>query len=541
MSVKACLVATLLTPPSEGGGELRTLPDAVEWLEVRGDLVGQPDPDWLRSRFKGSLLFTLRSSAEGGCFEGSPGERRNHLLAAAPHYDLIDLEGERDLVPDLLAGISPEKRLISWTGRADSSELRGRVQQVTEVEARLYKLAAAAVATSDGFAPLDTLRSLHRKDVVAFATGEAGFWTRLLAPHLGAPFVFGNVGDNQPSLSEPGISQLVHDYGLPQLPTLGNLYGIVGNPVTHSLSPRLHNAAYRALGLPGLFVPFQEESFDRFWQDMVRSGAIESVGASIRGLTVASPHKVAALQAAASATPMVHRAASTNVFIRSGRGWTADTTDPEGAVVALRERGIAIKRRKAAVVGCGGAGRAVAAALDKLGAEVTLVNRSLDRGERAGALLHLPFVPLSQFSSDGCSLIVNATPLGRNGEALPFDLRRMEPAGSVIDLTYGHETTPLVRQALGLGMTAIEGLEVLLIQVLHQFHLMTGLDMPLDLAREQLGLQVREPFFPGTCQSPSTHVAGTEADERDRDALNDRGLSLGLGARMWRARTERAL
>ena len=520
MAAKACLVATMSTPPAAGGIQLRALPEAVEWLEVRGDLIG-PDPDWLRSHFKGNLLYTLRSKAEGGRFEGSSRERQNHLLAAAPHYDLIDLESERDLVPDLLAGISPQKRLISWTGVADSSGLRRRVQRVIEVEARLYKLAAVAAKTTDGFAPLETLRSFHRSDIVAFATGAAGFWTRLLAPRLGAPFVFGSL-DDRLSLSEPGIAQLAQDYGLPQLPPLGDLYGIVGSPVAHSLSPRLHNAAYRALSLPGLFVPFQEESFDRFWDDVVRDDALELFGVSLKGLTVASPHKEAALNSGTRATPMVHRAASTNIVTRRDREWTADTTDPEGVAIALRERNIATKRRKAAVVGCGGAGRAVAAALHKLGADVTLVNRSLDRGVRAGALLGLPFVSLSKFSSDGYSLIVNATPLGRNGEALPFDVRGMQPHGSVVDLTYGHETTPLVREALSLGMTAIEGLEVLLIQVLRQFRLMTGREMPPDLPRERLGLRALEPFAPRSRQAP---VADS---------------SLGLAARMW-TRTERAL
>jgi 3-dehydroquinate dehydratase/shikimate dehydrogenase len=314
----------------------------------------------------------------------------------------------------------------------------------------------------------------------------------------------------------------MQDYGLPHLPPLGDLYGIVGSPVAHSLSPRLHNAAYRALGLPGLFVPFAEQSFDRFWDDVIRGDTFESFSTSIRGLTVASPHKEAALNSGARATPMVHRAASTNIFTRSGNGWTADTTDPEGVVVALSERGIVIERRKVAVVGCGGAGRAVAAALDRLGADVTLVNRSLDRGARAGALLGLPFVPLARFSSDGYSLIVNATPLGRNGEALPFDVCRMEPNGSVVDLTYGHETTPLVHEARSLGMTAIDGLEVLLIQVLRQFRLMTGRDMPRDLPRERLGLRA--------------------LDERGRNASNDDArLSLGVAAGVWRPRTEGAL
>jgi 3-dehydroquinate dehydratase/shikimate dehydrogenase len=490
---KACLIGTLMAPPSPRGDDLRALPREVEWLEVRGDLTGDLDAEWLRSHFKGSLLYTLRSAAEGGRFEGSAHERRSRLLRAAAHYDLIDLEGEQDLVPELIDGVAATKRLISWAGHAaDVGELRARAQQITSFEARLYKLAPAATKNSDGIVPLEVLRSFKRRDIVAFATGEAGFWTRLLAPYLGASFIFGIIGDSQPSLSEPTIAQLIQDYGFPDLPPLGDLYGIVGNPVAHSLSPRLHNAAYRALGLSGLFVPFQETSFDDFWRHMVQTDTLQSFGASIKGLTVASPHKEAALNAGACGSTMVRRANATNIFTRNGNGWKADTTDPEGTVLALSDHGVDIRHQRAAVVGCGGAGRAVAAALDEMGAAVTLVNRSPGRGIRAQELLGLPFVPLSQFSPDDFSMVVNATPLGRNGEALPFDVRRMRSGGSVVDLTYGRERTPLVRQALALGMTAIEGLDVLLIQVLRQFRLMTGADMPPELPRERLGLPVRE-------------------------------------------------
>src|SRR6185295_17792555 len=254
-----------------------------------------------------------------------------------------------------LREIPAGKRLISWTGpTADLDELRRRALQITSCAARLYKLTPIASANSDGIAPLELLRALNRRDVVAFAAGEAGFWTRVLAPYLGAPVVFGAIAARQPSLSEPTIAQLVEDYGLPELPPPGDLYGIVGNPVAHSLSPRLHNAAYRALGLPGLFVPFQETSFEDFWRRMVQADALRSFGTAIKGLTVASPHKEAALlHAGASGSPMVQRAGATNIFTRNGRGWKADTTDPEGTVVALREHGIAVSRQKAAVVGCG--------------------------------------------------------------------------------------------------------------------------------------------------------------------------------------------
>lgn len=484
------LVGTLTAPPPPQGAELNALAQSVEWLEVRADLVGDINPEWLRNHFSGNLLYTLCGRDEGGRSEGGSEERRRRLLEAAQYYDLIHLDADKDLASELLDRIPPHRRLISWSGAATGfRELGDRIREISSTPARLYKLSPAANNASDGLAPLIALRTINRKDVIAFATGQAGFWSRLLAPHFGAPFVFGVLNTPHNGLGEPTISQLVEDYGLPRLPPLGALFGIIGNPVSHSLSPRLHNAAYRALGFPGLFVPFQEGSFSDFWRDMIESQQLESLQASIRGLTVASPHKEAALNSAASISSMVRRAGATNIFIRNGKGWNADTTDPQGAVVALRNRGIAIRNQKAAVIGCGGAGRAVAAALDKQGAQVTLVNRSMDRGLQAQRLLGLPFIPLAEFSADNYSTLVNATPVGRNGDALPFDVGRMPADGIVIDLAYGREATPLAAGALSMGLRAVDGLEVLLIQVLHQFRLMTGLEMPLELARARLGFR----------------------------------------------------
>jgi 3-dehydroquinate dehydratase/shikimate dehydrogenase len=484
------LVGTLTAPPSSQRAELTALDHSVDWLEVRADLAGDVNPEWLRNHFSGKLLYTLRSREEGGLFDGSPEERRTRLRQAARYYHLIDLEADRDLASELVNGIPPERRLISWSGAASGfQELNDRVDKITTTSARLYRLLPAAKRAADGLAPLTVLRKLNRRDVIAFASGQAGFWSRLLAPHFGAPFVFGVVGRGNNGLGEPTISQLIEDYGLPGLPHLGALYGIVGSPVSHSLSPRLHNAAYRALSFPGLFVPFQEERFCDFWRDMIQSDDLEFLRASIKGLTVASPHKEAALDSAASTSSMVKLAGSTNIFVRNGKGWVADTTDPQGAVVALARWGIGIKGRKAAVIGCGGAGRAVAAALHQRGVDVTLVNRGFERGLLAQSLLGLPFVSLAKFSPDNHSMLVNATPVGRNGEALPFDVNKMPAESIVIDLTYGRETTPLVARAISLGLRAVGGLEVLLIQVLQQFRLMTGLEMPLDLARERLGLR----------------------------------------------------
>jgi shikimate 5-dehydrogenase len=177
----------------------------------------------------------------------------------------------------------------------------------------------------------------------------------------------------------------------------------------------------------------------------------------------------------------------------NGGVWEGESTDPDGVVLPLRERGIDLTARRAAVVGTGGAGRSAAEGLSAAGARVTLINRSIERGERAAELLGLPFIPLEDFDPRGFDLLVNATSLGRGGrkddQALPFPVDGLGKDVVVIDLVYTEEPTPLLRAAAARGCTVIDGREVLMDQALGQFRMMTGREMPLDLARRILGLE----------------------------------------------------
>ena len=488
--IKATLIATLLTPPSPDGQELFALPNAVDWLEVRADIAGELDPDWLRSRFRGRLLYALRSRAEGGQFAGSPEQRLDRLRRAARSFDLIELEGERDFSPALLADIPLEKRLVSWHGTAGNlAELKNKFAQLAAVPAKLYKLVTQAAKAGDECLPLSLLDSLGRSDTIAYSNGAMGFWTRLVAPHLGAPIVFGSVPGGKVVPTEPTINKLMEDYGLPQLTPLKAIYGIAGSPVFHSLSPRLHNAAYRALKYPALFVPFQVDSFAEFWQGVVLGEVLESLNMPIKGLTVASPHKEAALLATTTVSAMARRAGSANILLQDNGSWIADTTDPEIVFMAHRERGVPMKRKRAAVVGCGGAGRAIAAALVECGARVTLVNHRAERGHHAAQLLGLPYIPLQGFSVAGYDIVVNATPVGRDDGEVPFEVEMLSQDAVIIDFVYGSEQTPLIARARAMERVAFDGRDVLLTQALRQFQLMTGKEMPIALAREELGFE----------------------------------------------------
>jgi len=353
----------------------------------------------------------------------------------------------------------------------------------------MYKVVTTTSRSGDELAPLGLLKQVMRTDLTAYATGERGLWTRLVAPRLGAPAIYGTAQEAWSEGGDPPVSMVIQDYGLPDLGPVTEIYGIAGNPVRHSLSPRLHNAAYRALGRPALFVPFYAESFSDFWREVVVSGKVERLGMSIRGMTVASTHKEAAVGIADEISTMSRRAWSSNVFRRCNGDWVADTTDPEGVVLTLGERRINVRGKKAAVVGCGGAGRAIAAALDQAGAEVTLINRGAERAQLATRLLGLPHLLLSDFSVKGFSIIVNATPVGRDDDRLPFELQDLAEGAVLVDLVYGRRRSPLVANAIKMKRLAIDGRDVLMVQVRRQFELMTGSSMPESVARTVLGYQ----------------------------------------------------
>ncbi|HYC90752.1 MAG TPA: 2-dehydropantoate 2-reductase N-terminal domain-containing protein [Thermoanaerobaculia bacterium] len=456
--------------------ELSALPPETGLLEVPDGV----DPELVRSHFRGPLIFTTD--------ERGPA-RRERLIEASAKFDFVMLD-KSDVTAAVLRAIPPERRILAWRGRVYSlAEMRERLYQVTFTPARWYRLEAEVRKSGEELFPLQLLHECGRDDVAAYATGAVGFWTRILSPFLGAPFVRGTLTRSDEA-GVPTAEQLTTDYGLPHRRDVRQIFGIVGSPVLQSLSPRLHNAAFEAIGRPALYLPFHADRFDLFWMNVVEPRAIEGLGFDTGAFCVVSPHKEVALAATKQRTRIVERARSTNFFIREGDQWTADTTDPEGVLVTLRERGIDPGQHRIAVIGCGGSGRAVAAALQQAGADVTMVNRGFDRATLALHLLKLPFRPLAGFSAGGFSVIVNATPVGRDGTATPFDMDDLHASAVVVDFAYGEGATPLVTTSRERGQLTIDGRDVLMTQAMTQFRLMTGQEMPAAVTRRILG---REP------------------------------------------------
>jgi 3-dehydroquinate dehydratase/shikimate dehydrogenase len=491
-ATRAAVVAVLSSPLALDGAELRALADRADCLEVRADLVGDLDVHWLRQQFPRTLVYALRSVEAGGQFRGDRAERHARLAAAARHYDQVDLESATDLTPELLAAVPAGRRRLSrHVGRlgaaAGLSELTAVLDRMTATPAALYVLSIDADTAENAVVVVSLLAAARRSDLTAYATGLAGLFTRILAPRLGAPVVFADFGSGaQDGL--PTLGELQTDYGFPELAPVRCLYGIVSPSLRPAAWTRLHNRAYRILGLRAIFLPFATQDLQRFWRTVIP--ALDAVNLPLQGMTVTTPFKECVLDLVERTTAAATQCGAGNIALREGHEWFADATDIS-VVSALAAMGVALNGRRAAVVGCGAAGRNIAAALTLLGAKVVLVNRNEARGRFAAQLLGLPFVPLAEFSPAGFALLVHATPVT---DRLLVPLTDMSSDAAVLEMVPANTTSPLIAAARARGLVTVDGWQVLAAEGALQFRLMTGVAMPPNAALDlRPSLPVVEP------------------------------------------------
>lgn len=256
--------------------------------------------------------------------------------------------------------------------------------------------------------------------------------------------------------------------------------GVIGDPVTHSLSPILHNAAFEALGLDWVYVAFPVAAGRG--GDAVR--AVSTLG--LAGLNVTMPHKADAAAACDELTPDAAALRSVNTVVRlDGGRLLGDSTDGEGFVRSLLAHGYDADGRAVLLLGAGGAARAVALALTRRGARVSIAARRPEAAAEAvaaaGGTARALLWPEVGDALPGVELVVNATPIGMGGEGIPLAPALLRPDHVVADLVYHPAETPLLAAARAAGATAVGGVGMLVHQAALAFERWTGVSAPLEV------------------------------------------------------------
>ena len=267
--------------------------------------------------------------------------------------------------------------------------------------------------------------------------------------------------------------------------------GVIGDPVRHSLSPVLHNAAFRALDLDWVYLAFEVAAGEG-------GAAVEAVRTlGIEGLSVTMPHKADVARAVDRLSPVAERLGAVNTVVRRGGVLVGESTDGEGFVAALRQdEGFDPAGKRCLVVGAGGAARAVVLALVEAGAtEVVVAGRTPEKVAAAAALAADRGRVGTVEDAGDVDLVVNATPLGMGGDpSLPIAPDRLAPGQVVADLVYSPLVTPLLEAARARGVVAVNGLGMLIHQAALAFRLWTGEDPPLEvMSAAALGALARAP------------------------------------------------
>jgi shikimate dehydrogenase len=268
------------------------------------------------------------------------------------------------------------------------------------------------------------------------------------------------------------------------------LYGIIGDPVTHSMSPLIHNIAFRALGLNCIYVPFQVTEIE-----LVH--AIEGMRAmNILGLNVTMPHKLAVIPLLDCLDPLAEKIGAVNTVANNSGVLTGYNTDAAGFIRALHENGINIYERKVVVLGAGGVSRAICFALAEQKCEIFIVNRTYKKAlELADMVSRISSLDIKAYEMNaknlktimsGANILVNATSIGMglNIKETPVVAALLNPELIVFDTIYHPAETQLLKWAKKTCTKAIGGLDMLLWQAALAFKIWTGLEAPFDAVKK---------------------------------------------------------
>jgi 3-dehydroquinate dehydratase/shikimate dehydrogenase len=449
----------------------------ADLVELRLDSMARPDAAAALAGRGKPAIVTCRPLREGGMFDGAEEERLRVLADAdALGAEFIDLEWDAVTAPVMQArggrGVIVSRHVFDCTPRnaaAMMDHLRGQGGEVA-------KLAVMTERVSD----LRTLLRAVRPDraSVVIGMGSGGAVTRILAARYGSRWTYAGQAVAPGQLP---ASRLIGEFHFRRIRPDAAVYGLLGRPVSQSLSPAMHNAGFAALGLNAAYVPLETRDLED-----LRPFAHE-IG--LRGLSVTIPFKQDVMPLLDEIAPAAEAAGAVNtIAIRQGR-WIGSNTDADGFLEPLRARKLDLRALRVVILGAGGAARGVGLALAREGAHVAISARRADAAERVardigGQATSWP--PPARW----WDLLVNATPVGSRAMAGtpfdgPFDGRL------VYDLVYEPDPTELMQRATQAGVESIGGLAMLVAQAERQFEIWTGQRPPPGLFAEAAASAVR--------------------------------------------------
>ncbi len=452
-------------------------------IELRLDYLSQPQAalpkikNFIELHPEATFIATCRRAANGGKFKGTVTAEVALLRKAAEiGFPLADLEWQsaEALKPDDLKDLYDRIGLIiSYHDFRATKKLDDQLAEMSKFPADFYKLVSTATNLHDNVAMMKFLEAhAASHEMVGLCMGEQGIISRVLGVRAGSIFTFGSaIRGEETAPGQVPAGELRDVYRIDIVDQATQVYGVAGDPVAHSLSPVMMNAAFRRETVNAVYLALHAKSL----KDLL--ACVQEI--PIRGLSVTMPYKQEILEALQNSDPLTKQIGACNTVVRGAGGQLYGfNTDVAGIVVPLEQR-MHLAGARILIVGAGGAARAGAFGLKAKGAEVFLTNRTPEKAQALARQTKAKYLKRAEVAKQQFDVIINATPLGMNGsKQTPLNENELN-AKYVFDLVYNPAETALVKMAQAKQIQVIPGLEMFVQQGARQFEIWTGKPAPI--------------------------------------------------------------
>jgi 3-dehydroquinate dehydratase/shikimate dehydrogenase len=432
------------------------------------------------------VVVTCRRKRDGGKYRESEEERLALLRQAiADGVEYVDLEED---AAAQIPRYGSTKRIVSLHDfRKTPDDLEAIHGRLARLDPDVIKICTMANHPADN---LRMLRLVEKSGIptVGLCMGEIGIPSRILTGRYGAPFTYATFSDERAlAPGQLSFEQMTRVYHYDRIDPETDVYGVIADPVGHSLSPLIHNAAFAELGLNKVYLPIRvpREDLAGFLDEAPEWG--------IRGLSVTIPHKEAVLDKLTQADGAVRGIGACNTVVFDGSDRLGYNTDYRAAmdslVDAIGAEGAQeklLEGKTALVLGSGGVGKAIAYGLIRRGAKVVLTDGVPERAHELAERFDGRAIDWSRRHSIAADVLVNCTPVGMhpNVDETPFDKHHLRPGMVVFDAVYNPENTLLIKDARSRSCKVITGVDMFVRQACLQFKHFTGRDGPAELMRD---------------------------------------------------------
>ncbi|MCX6594097.1 MAG: shikimate dehydrogenase [Acidobacteria bacterium] len=458
--------------------------DAGErFLEFRLDYLPRPIDgvavirEFLAAHPEAVVLATCRRHQNRGHFNGSIDEQVNilsHAVDAGARAVDLEIESAESSLAHLEALRSKCFFIVSYHNFDGTPPLDPLVRRMTKVGADAYKVVTTARKPSDPQRVLALAKAYPKLKFILLAMGEVGFPTRVLSPAAGGLYTYAApLAAEGTAPGQVSARQLRNLYRIEKFTKAAKVFGVIADPVRHSISPAVHNRALQARRIDGVYLPFLVKPVQ------LRDFLLLADRLPISGVSVTIPHKQKIIRYLDVVEPLARRIGAVNTVWRKAGKWRGTNTDAAGVTKPLAKH-LRLGKAQVLVVGNGGAARGAAFALADAGATLALTGRNPDRVRALAKACGAEPLLREQLRANGRKFdaVVHATPLGMFPHPDECFFDDEIPGELVFDMVYNPMETLLLKRAKQQGCTVIPGIQMFVEQAVAQFEIFTGESAP---------------------------------------------------------------